>query len=38
VLENEAGTPVLSAERRRQSEHPIEAVGARLREMMSWMR
>ena len=37
VLENRAGTPVLEAERRRQIEHPIEEVGARLREMMSWM-
>ena len=37
VLENKAGTPVLDAERRRQSEHPIEAVGAKLRQMMSWM-
>jgi ketol-acid reductoisomerase len=37
VLENRAGTPVLDAERRRQAEHPIEDVGARLREMMSWM-
>ena len=37
VLENKAGTPVLDAERRRQAAHPIEAVGARLREMMSWM-
>ncbi|HVF52498.1 MAG TPA: ketol-acid reductoisomerase [Actinomycetota bacterium] len=35
VLENRAGTPVLDAERRRQSEHPIEAVGARLRGLMS---
>ena len=38
VLENRAGTPVLDAERRRQNEHPIEEVGARLREMMSWMK
>jgi ketol-acid reductoisomerase len=38
VLENRAGTPVLDAERRRQNEHPIESVGARLREMMSWMK
>jgi ketol-acid reductoisomerase len=38
VLENRAGTPVLEAERRRQNEHPIEEVGARLREMMSWMK
>jgi ketol-acid reductoisomerase len=37
VLENRAGSPVLDAERRRQKEHPIEEVGARLREMMSWM-
>jgi ketol-acid reductoisomerase len=38
VLENRAGTPVLQAERRRQAEHPIEEVGARLREMMPWLR
>ncbi|MEA2498874.1 MAG: ketol-acid reductoisomerase [Actinomycetota bacterium] len=38
VLENKAGTPVLSAARRRQSEHQIEEVGARLRGMMSWMK
>jgi ketol-acid reductoisomerase len=38
VLENRAGTPVLDSERRRQSEHPIEEVGARLRSMMSWVR
>jgi ketol-acid reductoisomerase len=37
VLENRAGTPVLDAERRLQAEHPIEDVGARLREMMSWL-
>ena len=38
VLENEAGTPVLSAERRRQASLQIEEVGARLREMMSWVK
>ncbi len=38
VLENRAGTPVLDAERRRQAEHPIEEVGARLREMMPWIK
>ncbi|MGH2747506.1 MAG: ketol-acid reductoisomerase [Actinomycetota bacterium] len=38
VLENRAGTPVLEAERRRQSEHPIEQVGADLRGMMSWLK
>lgn len=37
VLENRVGTPVLTAERRMQANHPIEAVGARLREMMSWL-
>ena len=38
VLENRAGTPVLSAERRRQASLQIEEVGARLREMMSWVK
>jgi ketol-acid reductoisomerase len=38
VLENRAGTPVLDARRRLQAEHPIEDVGARLREMMPWVR
>ena len=37
VLENKAGTPVLDAERRLQAEHPIEEVGAQLRQMMSWL-
>ena len=37
VLENQAGTPVLEAERRRQTEHPIEEVGSGLREMMTWI-
>ena len=37
VTENGAGTPVLDAERRRQNEHPIEEVGGKLREMMSWI-
>jgi ketol-acid reductoisomerase len=38
VLETRAGAPVLRALRRQQAEHPIEAVGARLREMMPWMK
>jgi ketol-acid reductoisomerase len=38
VLENKAGTPVLDAERRRQNAHPIEEVGARLRDMMPWIK
>jgi ketol-acid reductoisomerase len=37
VLENNAGTPVLESERRRQTEHPIEEVGSGLREMMTWI-
>ena len=37
VNENAAGTPVLEAARRREAEHPIEAVGERLRGMMSWL-
>ena len=37
VLENQAGTPVLDAARRRQAEMPIEAVGQKLRSMMSWL-
>jgi ketol-acid reductoisomerase len=37
VLESKAGTPVLDAKRRAQAEHPIEGVGARLRQMMSWL-
>ena len=37
VLENRAGTPVLEAARRRQTEHPIEEVGSGLREMMTWI-
>ena len=39
VLENRAGAPgLLSAQRRMTAELPIEKVGARLREMMPWIR
>ena len=38
VLENRSGAPVMKALRRRSREHPIERVGARLREMMPWIR
>ena len=38
VLESRSGYPVFDAERRRQAEHPIEEVGARLRSMMSWVK
>jgi ketol-acid reductoisomerase len=37
VLENQAGQPVLKAQRRLGAEHPIEQVGARLRSMMPWI-
>jgi ketol-acid reductoisomerase len=37
VLENASGTPVLDARRREQAAHPVEEVGSKLREMMSWM-
>lgn len=37
VTENQAGAPGFKAMRRRAAEHPIEEVGARLREMMPWI-
>jgi ketol-acid reductoisomerase len=37
VLENQAGQPSFKAMRRRTAEHPIEAVGERLRGMMPWI-
>jgi ketol-acid reductoisomerase len=38
VLENRAGAPTLLSRRRMTAELPIEKVGARLREMMPWIR
>ncbi len=38
ILENQAGTPVMKAERRLCAEHPIEQVGERLRSMMPWIK
>ncbi len=38
VLENQAGRPVFHAELERQSKHLIEQVGAKLREMMPWLK
>jgi len=38
ILENQANRPVFNALRRREKEHPIEEVGARLRGMMSWLK
>jgi ketol-acid reductoisomerase len=37
MLENAVGAPSLKATRRRDAEHPIEEVGARLRAMMPWI-
>ncbi len=38
VLENQAGAPTLKAMRRIAAEHPIEEVGAKLRDMMPWIK
>ncbi|XFA72389.1 ketol-acid reductoisomerase [Thermosynechococcaceae cyanobacterium Okahandja] len=38
VLENMAGKPGFTAMRRREAEHPIEAVGQELRSMFSWLK
>jgi ketol-acid reductoisomerase len=38
ILENQAGAPSLKALRRIGREHPIEDVGARLRDMMPWIK
>ncbi|MEQ1706442.1 MAG: ketol-acid reductoisomerase [Rickettsiales bacterium] len=37
MLENKAGKPSFKATRRLQAEHPIEAVGSKLRAMMPWI-
>lgn len=38
ILENQAGQPILNAKRRQLGVHPIEKVGRKLREMMSWIK
>lgn len=38
LLENQVNCPVLRARRRQEEEHPIETVGAQLRDMMSWLK
>jgi ketol-acid reductoisomerase len=38
ILENRAGAPTLLSRRRMTAEHPIEKVGAKLRDMMPWIR
>ena len=38
ILENQSGRASMNAYRRREAAHPIEEVGKRLRDMMSWVR
>ena len=38
ILENQAGAATLKAKRRIGKEHPIEAVGRQLRDMMPWIK
>jgi ketol-acid reductoisomerase len=38
ILENRAGAPTLLSRRRITAEHPIERIGAKLRDMMPWIR
>jgi len=38
ILENQAGRPSFNAMRRKDAEHPIESVGKKLRDMMSWLK
>lgn len=38
ILENKVGRPNFNARKRIEAEHPIEAVGKRLRSLMSWLK
>ena len=38
ILENQSGASVLKASRRLASEHQIEQIGAKLRDMMPWIK
>jgi ketol-acid reductoisomerase len=38
ILENRAGAPTLKAMRRMGAEHEVEKIGARLRDMMPWIK
>jgi len=38
ILENRAGVPTMKAMRRIAAQHPVAVVGARLRDMMPWIR
>jgi ketol-acid reductoisomerase len=38
ILENRAGVPSMKAMRRVAAQHPVEVIGAKLRDMMPWIR
>lgn len=38
ILENKAGQPAFNAMRKKESEHQVEQVGAKLRKMMPWLK
>ena len=38
ILENQSNRAFLTATRRNEAEHPVEVVGAQLREMMHWIK
>jgi ketol-acid reductoisomerase len=38
IIENQVGRPMFDKMRQAEAEHPIEEVGKRLRDMMSWIR
>lgn len=38
ILENQTGRPIFNTLRREDSEHSIEKIGAKLREMMPWLK
>ncbi|MBM4340064.1 MAG: ketol-acid reductoisomerase [Deltaproteobacteria bacterium] len=38
IIENRVGRPVFTALRKKEAEHPIEAVGKKLRSMMGWLK
>jgi len=37
ILENQVGRPMFNALRKKEAEHPVEAVGKKLRSMMGWL-
>ena len=38
ILENQVGRPVFNALRKKETEHPIEEIGKKLRSMMGWLK